>query len=334
MKKSLFLAMLAAALMGGQVFADVTGTTIEGATYTSGTQYFGAYSITESVTGGNVTIKADDTGVAPVNASVYGGRSVSETGSASNNTVVMSGGTVSVVYGGYTTGAANAVNNNVAIVTGGTITNSLYAAYDNKGTAKNNKVHLVGKGANNVSIANAQGSSNLYSGGATGITIGNVDVAYVGSSGTAEDNSLDIYGAGITITKRIYPYMQILTFNITDGQVSGTSADPALSLTSTTTTQALNLSDVELQVKDLDVKAWIPGTTITLVEAQVAIQGLESGKAVDIMKNGQVVALGQLVLSNENKTLSLSVQGSVPEPTTGTLSLLALAGLCTRRRKK
>ena len=35
-----------------------------------------------------------------------------------------------------------------------------------------------------------------------------------------------------------------------------------------------------------------------------------------------------------SRNLSLVVGGSVPEPTTGSLSLLALAGLCARRRRK
>ena len=37
---------------------------------------------------------------------------------------------------------------------------------------------------------------------------------------------------------------------------------------------------------------------------------------------------------NGSHALNLVVGGSVPEPTTGTLSLLALAGLCARRRRK
>lgn len=91
---------------------------------------------------------------------------------------------------------------------------------------------------------------------------------------------------------------------------------------------------MELQVNDLDVQEWTPGTSITLVESRLAIQGLSGSKAVDIMKDGQAVARGQLVLSNDDKTLSLNVQGSVPEPATGTLGVFALAALAARRRKK
>ncbi len=335
MKKTIYITMLAAALLGGQVFAEVTGTAVEGCEQTSGNQYCGRNSETDSVTGGNVTIKADNKGEVPNNAQVYGGRSNAKGGNASSNTVVMSGGKVALVCSGFTAGEANAVNN-VAIVTGGTITGTLYAAFDNKGTAMNNKIHLVGKGASNVSIADAQGIISTYTGGTAGISLGDVAVASVGSSGTSENNSIDIYGTGITVARKLAG-MQTLTFDITDGQMTGQSPEAALTLTSTDEIRALNLKDVELQVKDLDVQSWTPGTSITLVQAAQAIQVGDDwgkGKAVDIMKNGQVVALGQLVLSNDNKTLSLTVQGSVPEPSTGTLTMLALAALAARRRRK
>ncbi len=329
MKKTIYITMLAAALLGGQVFAEVTGTAVEGCEQTSGNQYCGRNSETDSVTGGNVTIKADNKGEVPNNAQVYGGRSNAKGGNASSNTVVMSGGKVALVCSGFTAGEANAVNN-VAIVTGGTITGTLYAAFDNKGTAKNNKIHLVGKGASNVSIADAQGIISTYTGGTAGISLGSVQVASVGTTGTAEGNSIDIYGIGITA--KSISKMQILTFNITANQLTGQNSEAALSLTSTS--MALNLEGVTLQVNDLDVQSWTPGTSITLVQAETAIEGLESGTEVDIKRGDMVMAVGTLALAGDGKLLQLTVQGSVPEPSTGTLSLLALAALAARRCRK
>ena len=101
----------------------------------------------------------------------------------------------------------------------------------------------------------------------------------------------------------------------------------------TFTKYGMDLNNVAIGIQDVDVQAWTPGTTVTLVQATKVIKGIESGKEVDIMRDDKVVAKGQLVLSNDDKTLSLSIPGSVPEPTTGTLGLLALAGLCIRRRK-
>ncbi len=368
------LTMLATALLGGQVFAEPTGTTIEGGVKIDD-NYYGAYSKTESVTGGNVTVKEEATGEVPVKAVVYGG--CSDEAAASNNTVTMQGGTVQTIYGGNGyTGASNntvimkdgtvsnirsgnggtkgnAYNNtvimtggnvnmlyggssgnnytasgNVVIVTGGSITSALLAGCTFASDAKNNKVHLVGKGASNVYIEDARGNNDTYNGGNASISFANVYGGYA-PQGTSSGNSIDIYGTGITITKQLQ-YVQILTFNITDGQMTGQNTEAALSLTTT----AASLDGVDLQIKDLDVKEWTTGKTITLVQSTQAIQGLEDGKMVNITKDGKAVARGQLVLSNDDKTLSLNVQGSVPEPATGTLGVFALAALAARRRKK
>ena len=405
------LTMLATALMGGQVFAEVTGTGIEGydKSVSSGSDYYGKYSETESVSGGNVTVKKETTGQVPNDAQVIGGRS--KAGEASNNMVTMQGGTVRSIYGGNgSTGASNntvtmqggsvsgtiyggwgstgASNNtvtmqggsvsgtisggnggtagdsynntvvmtggsaqtlhggnsgnnytasgNVVIVTGGSISSILSAGYAGVGT-HNNKMHLVGNGASNVNIADAQGviSTSGYTGDVAGISLYYVFGGYA-SQGTSTGNSIDIYGTGIRISGML-SRMQILTFNITDGQMTGQNAEAALSLTSANAKEALNLADVGVQIKNLDVQEWTPGASITLVQSAQAIQGLEDGKMVDITNaTGAKVAQGKLQLVNGldgTHLLNLTVQGNVPEPTTGTLSLLALAALAARRRK-
>ncbi len=333
MKNTCFLSILAAALMGGQVFAEPTETAVEGYEKVQGSNYYGKYSEDGDATGGKVTIKADPLGEVPNNATVYGGWSKNRNHS-DNNTVVMSGGTVSNVYGGSCSNMFGTASNNVVVVTGGTITNTLIVSSALDGTAMNNKLHLVGKGANNVSIADAQGKTSAYSytGETAGISLAAVIVGNAGR-GTSQGNSVDIYGTGIGITGSYqFEKMQILTFNITDGQVMEQTTEAALTLTSAYV--SLNLTGVELQVNDLDVKAWTPGKTITLVEAAKEIQGLSDPKEVNIMRGDQVMAVGTLALAGEGKLLQLTVQGSVPEPTTGSLSLLALAGLCARRRRK
>ena len=330
MKTTLWITLLAAALVGGQAFAEVTGTTIEEWEHEELMMlYYGKFATDESVSGGDVIIKADPEGVAPVVAGVWGG--YAGTGSAIGNTVTMTGGKVALIIGGESFLGGDSSNNEV-IVTGGTIVDSLTGGASPMGIVSNNRVHLVGKGVSDVSIANAQGSISKYSysGGDDGITIGKLRVYWPEDANAGEGNSLDIYGTGISVES--ITSMQILTFNITDGQITNPASESAISLTSTDS--ALNLTGVELQVNDIDVQEWTPGTTVTLVQAETAIEGLESGSMVNIKRENQVVALGQLLLDNENKTLSLTVQGSVPEPTTGTLSLLALAGLASRRRRR
>lgn len=373
------LTMLATALLGGQVFAEVTETAVDNYEKTEDRYYYGKYSDSESVSGGNVTVKKETTGEVPNDAHVIGGRAkagevsnnmvtmqggtvqaidggwgftgasdnkvtmqggtVSGTiyggnggtaGDSYNNTVIMTGGSVKTIYGGGSGGNYTA-SGNVVIVTGGSIS-ILCAGNSTKGVAQNNKLHLVGKGASNVNIADAQGNSVAYNGSNVGIKLKNV-FSGTTTSGTSTGNSIDIYGTGIEISER-FSYMQVLTFNITNDAVAAQTPEVAVTLTSTSPNYALDLADIDLRVKDLNVEEWSAGMTVTLVKSEQEIKGLESGKAVNIMKDGKAVALGKLVLSDGNKTLSLTVQGKVPEPATSSLSLLALAGLCVRRRRK
>lgn len=265
---------------------------------------------------------------------IYGGNG-GTAGNSYNNTVIMTGGSVRMLYGG-TSGMNYTVSGNVVIVTGGSITTALCAGNSTKSVAQNNKVHLVGKGASNVNIADAQGNSVAYNGSDVGIKLNNV-FGGTTTSGTSTGNSIDIYGTGIEISG-MFAYMQVLTFNITNEAVTALAPEVAVTLTSQSSGMALNLTGVDLQVKDLDVKEWTPDKTITLVQSELEIKGaseeLKVGKAVNIMKDGKAVALGKLVLSDDNKTLSLIVQGNVPEPATSSLSLLALAALAVRRRRK
>ena len=67
--------------------------------------------------------------------------------------------------------------------------------------------------------------------------------------------------------------------------------------------------------------------TVKLGDSEVLFKGLVASKdALAMNEVGVVWGLHDMLLVGK-------VQKSVPEPTTGTLSLLALAGLCARRRK-
>lgn len=261
-------------------------------------------------------------------------------GNAYNNTVIMTGGNVRMLYGG-SSGNNYTASGNVVIVTGGSITSALIAGSTFASDAKNNKVHLVGKGASNVKIADAQEAISTY--GYTGVDAGisfSLVCAGYAPKGTSSGNSIDIYGTGIEISG-MFAYMQVLTFNITNDAVTAQTPEVAVNLTSTSPNDALDLANIDLQVKDLDVKEWTTDKTITLVQSKQEIKGaseeLKVGKVVDITNaTGAKVAQGKLQIVNGlNGThlLNLTVQGKVPEPATGTLSLLALAALVARRRK-
>ncbi|MCQ2372028.1 MAG: PEP-CTERM sorting domain-containing protein [Akkermansia sp.] len=359
MKKTLFFTMLAAALVGGHVFAaDAILTEVKGATQ-SGNSYYGERNNSGEAKDANVTVSASATGSDLHRASVYGGYANT---AASNNKITMTGGEVLSLYGGE---GKTTVSKNTVIMTGGKVTSSLrggnstadktelvtplveknvaivagdceissglYGGYSSHGYAKDNKVYLVGKGAT-ATITDAQGITSIYKGG--NITL---KAVYAGQGDStldnnSIDNSLDIYGTGITASGHVED-MQVLNFHISQNQIGGEYANASML---TLTSYDMNLTNVTIGIQDVDVQAWTPGTTVTLVQLdkdKKTIKGIESGQVVDIKRDDKVVAKGQLVLSNDNMTLSLSIPGSVPEPTTGTLSLLALAGLCIRRRK-
>ncbi len=348
MKNTLYLSILAAALMGGQVFADAIPTALEGCKVVENNFYYGVKKGDGEgdASGGNVSVSASATGSDLSSAAVRGGDSsqggafdnkVTMTGgqvsgltggdgitSASGNTVIMTGGSVSMMMGGM--GGKDA-SGNIAIVAGDSVVKSTLAGgYILFGgdAANDNKIYLVGKGAT-ATIADAQGNTATYTGGS--ISLGSV----VGGRGpVSAGNSIDIYGTGITASNSV-ENMQILNFHISQNQIGG--EDSMLTLTNL----GMDLTNVTIGIQDVDVQAWTPGTTVTLVQLdkdKKTITGIESGQEVGIKRDDKVVAKGQLVLSNDNMTLSLSIPGSVPEPTTGTLSLLALAGLCARRRRK
>lgn len=115
---------------------------------------------------------------------------------------------------------------------------------------------------------------------------------------------------------------------------------------------------IATSTEEVDYSAITGNTPVTLTmtfstqETAIYVNGELAAKATAAMQDRAftTLALGSWVGSSNNGRLSESVHSlslykgamtatevkelvSVPEPTTGTLSLLALAGLCARRRK-
>ena len=409
MKKTLFITMLAAALMGGQVFAAYIPTTTDAPEVDDGF-YVGEHSETADVSRANVTINEEEEGGDDFsNSGVYGGFTGGEQASAINNSVTMTGGQVYRVEGGYC-GNGIAMNNTVT-VSGGQVGESVYGGESFDGNAFNNIVTISGgrvnevKGGysfngnvanNSVTISGGQVDGYIYGGlgdkSANGNTVSitggqvnnqvygawgaeeangntvsilgvqvNWDVYGASSNGTANDNTvvlsscvvdgyvlaaeasgtstnnaIELYGTGISCWSM--GYMQLLNFHIADGVLL--SQEAMVRLTGTYSYDALDLSGVELGLYGDDVKDWsaFDGKSITLVSAKKAIKNA-TGSLGDVEikgKDGELLATASLALANSNKSLVLSnIKGvtPVPEPTSGTLSLLALAALAARRRK-
>ncbi len=357
MKKTLFITMLAAALMGGQVFAeDAIPTAVEGYTYKSGYNYMGVRNTSGDASGGNVTVSYSETGSDYSKAKVYGGYSTTAAASnnivtmtggqvnklyggqgkqaASGNTAIMTGGQVDELYGGQSSATKTGVaSGNVAIVAGDCIVSSfLYGGGAEMGAAANdNKIYLVGKGAT-ATIADAQGKTATYTGGAISV---NNNIRGGHCVNTSTGNSLDIYGTGITASGGV-SMVQILNFHI-----AGALALADAPMITSTYARSLNLTGVTLGFCSDDVQDWsaFDGKSITLVDTTSGIT-IDEGSLGDVEikdANGLTVATATLALGGSDDVLSLSnIKGvtPVPEPTTGTLSLLALAGLCIRRRRK
>ena len=339
-------------MTGGQVGDAYGGSSQSGkaeyntATMTGGiaVQFYGATSVSGVVTNNAATASGGDVtslyggmsqsgdvsnNTASVSAgriyAVYGGQSWS--GNATNNTVTVSGGQVDTVCGGYSI-SGNA-NGNTVVLSGGAVEGNLIAGGGRTG-ASDNHVYLVGKGASAVI------GGQTYTGSDQGVTVGGwVAASQVRDGATTTGNSIEIYGTGITAGS--LGYMQKLNFHIADGVLL--SQEAMVSLTSTS--EGLDLTGVEIGFNGDAVQDWgkYEGQSITLVTAAMAITvGEGSMGEVEIKgADGATVATATLELGGSNDVLSLSnIKGvtPVPEPTTGALGLLALAGLCIRRRRK
>ena len=119
----------------------------------------------------------------------------SERGSAKNNQVSVSGGTVNAeVYGGYVGGGTGEATNNKVEISGGTVGSSVYGGYSYTGTAEGNNVNVTGG-----HIAGAVYGGKIYgdSTNNTGAVIKNI--VSVSGSGTQIDG--EIQGGNSTYGK-------------------------------------------------------------------------------------------------------------------------------------
>ena len=254
----------------------------------------------------------------------------SSLGRANSNGVFISGGELVDVYGAR--GAST--QQNLVVVSGGKVTGTLAGAETTSATkaSVNNGVHLVGQGA---TVALGENFTSIVGhtmelGDVYGAMSDNPDAT--ASSG----NSVDVYGSGITANS--LKGMQELNFHML-AALENTDT-PMVTLTSEDSQFALNLGpELLLNFDAMDAMTWRPGDSVTLVSSALDIKVDSSllEKEYNIYRYGDPeqipVGTAKLELHQEGHILKLVVPGSVPEPTTGTLSLLALAALAARRRK-
>lgn len=248
---------------------------------------------------------------------IYGAYSTK--GKIIDNIVVVSGGQVDEIYGGYGYQSAQ----NKVVLAGGNYQN-IYGGFGENG-AYGNEVHLVGKG-----FSGAVGGIDV-----TGAAI-QVDVLAADSSdaGPSESGHIEIYGNEIKVGS--LEGFESLGFHIVGNQLTSTA--PMLSVTEY---NGINLHGTALSFDAVEGMTWKPGDSVTLVNAEQPINIDQDllDKEYNIYQYGDPekilpVATGKLELSQNSTILKLVVNSSIPEPTTGTLSLLALAALAARRRRK
>ncbi len=372
MKKTLFTAMLIVALLGGNAYAntgyiaspDEIQTLAPEAvfgTYTQGDASGGSVLVFESAesrheklqtvsggisdagtaTGNTVTMTGGIAGdlcggiafggkVASNAVTMCGGfvtnllGGVSSSGEASNNLVVYTG-TASCkesIMGGHSN--QNASDNNVVVLSGGSKCGYVYGGYG-RNSVSNNRVHLVGDGFQGI-VENVEVNGSA-------IAVDHVIAGYCEKQGTVADNAIHLYGAGIKVGS--WEGFQSLNFHLENGPL--TSTKPMVTLTET----FVLTGDFEFTFDAVESMDWKPGDSVTLVGAQTifALHPEELDKEYNIYQYGDpekinAIATGKIELNQDKTMLKLVVTSVIPEPSTGTLSLLSLAGLCARRRRK
>lgn len=287
------MSLLAAALMGGQVFAGVVFT---GDAYNDEYCIAGAHTDDDSMaTGGNLVVSYAEQGGLYGDELFVSGGETEEGGSVHGNTVTMTGGQVTGLYGGY-------------IWYGGS-----------SDDVTDNTVNLVGVGA----TVNINGTT--YVGQEVGIKADHIYGGIYDSSNAASRNTINIYGTHIE-TRVVAGFDQLNINLVNRDEVVLTLGD------------GVDLGSVELSFGTLDTT--IDFDTITLINVErvgqtIALSAEQLAKTWDITDtNGVVITTGTLSLENDNKTLKMNFTTATPEPATATLSLLALAGLASRRRRK
>lgn len=357
MIKQLFTSMLAATLMGSG--STLAGT---GVRYGSGNPpsiVYGSLGVENRASDGLVLIFEDENSLYTQIEQAYGGycrgmdgeiitnrntvvmtggdagkivggcAEMSDLSRVSHNRVIVAGGTVETIYGGIAQDSKykGVVQGNEIVVTGGSI-GTIYAAslgapLDTR--CEENSVSLMGKGAS------YSFESQVFDGGAISIE----EVALLEESAShVSDNALNITGTDIQIGK-VSGHFQQLNFHLLEGQLSST--DPMVTITG----DIFDIfSDMKLSFDAVEGMTWKPGDSITLVEAQKGLSIAMWAIEYNIYQNGnpeKILATAQLDFEPGQGTtefMKLVITSAIPEPTTGTLSLLALAALAARRRRK
>lgn len=280
-----------------------------------------------------------------------------------NKVAVENGSTLTVDEGGVVnTGmmgsSTGSVNGSVQVNKGGqlTVENIAYInSFTNAGTATIQQILYAGTVTNSGTLTVA---TNL----AKKTGYGNNDVGAVDSvilnggsltvNGTASVASLTMGGGNITVGEDHSGTLSLTTLNVNtksstdsnhinanlvmaDGGAMTFTQGASVSMGCTVTignNQVLTLAD-PLDTAPVTLFTGVDG--LTLGDTEITEMGWYDANGIFASINGNSITEdGQYFIGYRNGDVSLATAALIPEPATATLSLLALAGLCARRRRK
>ncbi len=277
----------------------------------------------------NITVKGD----AVVKGNIYAG---------ARNTYGQIGGSCIKIEGGEVTGnifaggswdatATRTLGDTEIILSGGKVTGNIYAAGDRDIVMGNTYVTILNNGTqlSEGSIVSGGGINGAEVQGTRYLNIGTTDIETTCSLTIADFDELIITG-GSEATLNATPQATLTLENIT-------------LLTTTDTTEhtiTLNLNGISTEKLTIAIQFTTADTelndyTITLICDELDTTELTT-EIILIDAQGNKISDTDVQFSEsaiEGGT-QFTVVASIPEPTTATLSLLALVGLAMRRRRK
>lgn len=324
-------------IMGGHGY-QVKGNSVDIYGSTCLSSIYGGGGMT-SATGNSVTI-TDST----CSSIIYGGEALATL--ADENSVLLVNSSAESVIGG---SGVTSANGNTVTIAGGTI-NGRVAGGVSDTSATDNTVNLVGKGAEGNF-----GSGSTISGNT--ITIGGMLCGGTGENTTSTGNTVNIIGSDIHADLLDVGSIQALNFSLGTSEETMLSVNQEVDFAETAMPVNIDFNCTAATMKWLDAFSTEEGKAITLVnltentaDAVFTFDGISAGnnyhfRVLGMDYNAAFVGLvgevhaGQIGLVMDSAALQLVGKGItgtpvVPEPATGTLSLLALAGLAARRKRK
>lgn len=312
--------------MGGDVYVNVRGGKVTGRIHGAGSQE-------ASVDG---TVHINISGDAEVHSIWAGARNnlniANDLPYVGATDVCISGGKVdgSVYGGGYRDGGNKTLvkgDTNITL-SGGIVTGNVYAGGQDDIINGNTNVTVLGTGTQVTGTVSGGGDNSTIAGDRN-LNIGTNDTAAACALSIKDFDNL-VIAAGSEAT---------LTFSEANSQM--TLDNLALLVDSDNESAKLTLNNIAfdsftLIIELTDEQISSVGTTFTF--SSLSLEGVNlSDIETDVLfvdSQGNAISTGSENVTYDNNTGSFTVTASIPEPTTATLSLLALAGLAARRRRK